>query len=207
MNKEELRPFFKNLLIMFAITVVAGGILGFVYQLTKGPIAEMEQRTIDEANRKVFVNAQTFAEGTVNNALFSEVTAGKYEKVDITQVLAALDGENNILGYVMEVTSHEGYGGDIVFRIGFQNDGTINGISFTQLSETAGLGMRADEVLTPQFVERKADAFDINADNITSESHIDAISSATITSKAVVNAVNAAILYFDNELKGGNDDE
>ena len=61
-----------------------------------------------------------------------------------------------MLGYVLTVTTHEGYGGDIQFTVGVRNDGTLNGISLLSISETAGLGMQAGDVLVPQFADKNA---------------------------------------------------
>lgn len=52
----------------------------------------------------------------------------------------------------MNITSHEGYGGDINFSMGVSMDGTVTGVEMLSLSETAGLGMRAkDEEFKGQF--------------------------------------------------------
>ena len=49
------------------------------------------------------------------------------------------------VGYVVNVTSHEGYGGDIDISVGIREDGTVTGIEMLSISETAGLGMKAKE--------------------------------------------------------------
>ena len=79
-------------------------------------------------------------------------------------VLAALDKDGTRMGYVLTVTSHEGYGGDITFTMGIGNDGTLNGISILNISETAGLGMRAEEILKPQFAGKNVSAFASSSD-------------------------------------------
>ena len=48
-------------------------------------------------------------------------------------------------GYVVTATDGDGYGGDIQITVGIQKDGTISGISFLSISETAGLGMNAQK--------------------------------------------------------------
>lgn len=159
-KKAELLEMLKNTLIMLAITLVAGGILGIVYEQTKGPIATMELQAKKEANKKVFTIADSFSEDILDaeamkNALENKGISG----VDITEVLEAKNASGEVIGYVLEVNSHEGYGGDIVFRIGIASDGSTNGISITQISETAGLGMRAEEVLVPQFENRVSSEF------------------------------------------------
>ena len=47
-------------------------------------------------------------------------------------------------GYLITATSKEGYGGDVQISVGISADGTLTGIGFLSLNETAGLGMNAD---------------------------------------------------------------
>ena len=200
MRKDDISEVIKNALIMLIIAFLAGGILGTVYSVTKGPIEIMEARKEKEANAKVFVNASSFESVPVDEDYVKENLKG----VSIGEVLDAKNDQGESLGYVIEVISHEGYGGDIVIRIGLQNDRTTNAICITEISETAGLGMKAPDELVPQFVERNADRFELVKNGTVLDNQINAISSATITSTAVVNAVNAAIDYLNGVLvKGG----
>ena len=64
---------------------------------------------------------------------------------DIEAVNTALDASGNPLGYVLTVTAKDGSQGSITFSVGIQNDGTVNGYSITSISETPGLGMKAQE--------------------------------------------------------------
>jgi electron transport complex protein RnfG len=199
MRKNDITEVVKNALIMLAIALVAGIILGIVHSVTKGPIEIMEEAKKKEANSRVFVNAYSFEEVPVDEAFVKE----NIEGADIGEVLNALNEEGESLGYVIEVISHEGYGGDIVIRVGIQNDGTTNAIAITEISETAGLGMRAPDELVPQFVERNAERFEVVKTGAILDNQINAMSSATITSKAVVGAVNAALDYMHGALEGG----
>ena len=131
----------------------------------------------------------------------------EYAAVDMDNALWALDDSGNVLGYVLTMTSHEGYGGDITFTMGIQNDGTLNGISILSISETAGLGMRAEEVLKPQFSGKTAEKFEYTKTGAVADNQIDAISGATITTNAVTNGVNAGLYYFQNALGGGVSNE
>ncbi len=67
---------------------------------------------------------------------------------------AVMDGSE--AGYVITVTDKDGYGGDIQITVGIMSDGTVNGISFLSISETAGLGMRAKRAKLLQSVCRTA---------------------------------------------------
>ncbi|MDE5825848.1 MAG: FMN-binding protein, partial [Lachnospiraceae bacterium] len=128
--------------------------------------------------------------------------AGRESNVDIDEVMQAFDSSGQLLGYVITVTDHEGYGGDIQFSMGVTLDGTLNGISLLSISETAGLGMKAGDVLVPQFANKKVESFTYTKSGSTSDSEIDAISGATSTTKAVVNGVNSGLLFFNDVLAG-----
>ena len=206
-NNKEIKEFIINTLIMIAIALVAGGVLGFVHELTKEPIATMAAREKQAANSKVFESAASFSETILDESLDLSEFETLYPGGDSTDGIQALDDNGNALGYVFEVTSHEGYGGDIVFSAGINNDGSLNGIFITSISETAGLGMRAPDVLVPQFIDRYVSSFEVVKGGASTPSQIDAISGATITSKAVTNGVNAALEYFRLYLNGGEGHE
>ena len=56
-----------------------------------------------------------------------------------------MDNNGSVIGYVISVTSHEAYAGDLSLSVGILNDGTVKGVEMLSISETAGLGMKADE--------------------------------------------------------------
>lgn len=200
-----MKDMIKDALILFAITVIAGLALGGVYEITKEPISLAKEAAAKEAYKEVFAQADSFEEiGAISEADINDLTENGFSDVSIDSVLTAKDSSDEMLGYVILVTSHAGYGGDITFTMGVTNDGTLNGISILSISETAGLGMRAEEVLKPQFANKNVESFTVTKTGATSDAQIDAISGATITSKAVTNAVNAGLYYFNNKLGGAN---
>ena len=199
----------KDTAILFIITLISGLLLGYVHDITKAPIAAQKEKQKMEACAKVFPAADSFAdvEGFSSEEAKAVIAEAGFNSDDITGLSCAYDKDQNVLGYVITVTSHEGYGGDIQFSMGVMSDGTLNGISLLSIAETAGLGMRAEEVLVPQFTNKKVDTFTYTKTGATSDSQIDAISSATITTNAVTNGVNAGLAYFQNALEGGNGNE
>lgn len=199
----DMKKMIKDAAILFAITVIAGLILGFVYQITKEPIAIAEEKAANEAYKEVFPQAESFdvpleLAAPEGDSIWDE----KYGAVELNSVRTAYDGSGNELGYVLTITSHEGYGGDITFTMGVQKDGTLNGISILSISETAGLGMKAESVLKPQFENKKVSEFAYTKSGSTMDSQIDAISGATITTNAVTTAVNAGLYIFQTQLGG-----
>ena len=195
-----MREMLKNAGILLAITVIAGFVLGAVYQITKEPIALAKEAAAMAAYREVFADAADFNELEVKaDALVQGGIAGS----DIDNVFEALGSDGTLLGYVLVVTNHEGYGGDIQFSIGIANDGTTNGISILAIAETPGLGMEAESVLKPQYAGKNVTQFVVTKTGAASDEQIDAISGATITTNAVTNGVNAGLYYFQNVLGGG----
>ncbi len=191
-----MKAMIKDTIIITVITLVAGLLLGVVYQVTKEPIAQQQAKKKNEACQEVFTDAVNFVS--------MDVTAGEEgADADVDGVYEAQASDGTVLGYVMEVTTHTGYGGDIQFAMGVRMDGTINGISLLSISETPGLGMQAEDVIKPQFAGKKADQFEVTKVGAVTEGQIDAISGATITSDAIVGGVNTGLTYFQNELGGG----
>ena len=200
-----MKEMLKNAGILIAITLIAGLILGLVYQTTKDTIALREEEDKKAAYLEVFADASDFEAmedvmGIANRTLLDE--AG-YEAENIDELLVAKDSSGAPVGYVFTVTTKEGYGGDITFTVGIRNDGTVNGISILSISETAGLGMNAEKVLKPQFAGKNVPLFTYTKTGATTDSEIDAISGATITTNAFTNGVNCALTYFEDVLGGG----
>jgi electron transport complex protein RnfG len=208
MNKALL----KDALALTLITVVAGCLLGLVQMITAKPIAAQEEKTKQEAYKQVFSDATSFvAVDGVNpaedaaNALKQD---GLDEKNEIVEILAATGSDtSDVLGYVMTITNHEAYDGELTFTMGIKTDGTVTGIAFTSLTETAGLGMKAKEdAFKNQFQDKQVDAFAYTKSGAQADNEIDALSGATITTNAVTNGVNAGISYYRYVTGGGSNE-
>lgn len=206
-KNSDITGMIKDTGILFAITLIAGLLLGLVYQITKEPIAIQQEKAKQEACQEVFADAAAFEAEDLAEIDEAAWTEAGYAEETIDEVMAAKNDAGEILGYVITVTTKEGYAGDIRFTIGIRQDGTVNGISLLEIAETAGLGMRAEEVLKPQFADKTAEKFEYTKSGATSDYQIDAISGATITTNAVTNGVNAGLYYFQTELKGGSTNE
>ena len=183
--------------------------LGVVYDITKEPIAAAQENTKQEAFRAVLPVASSFDdyENFDADSAAAVLKENGYETADITEVAVGKDETGDTVGYVINVTSHEGYSGDIQISVGIASDGTVKGIEMLSISETAGLGMKADEAeFKDQFKEKNVERFFYTKTGESGDNMIDAISGATITTNAVTNAVDSALVYFQNELGGdGNE--
>ncbi len=195
----------KDALILTAITLIAGVCLGGVYEITKAPIAKAAEDATQAAYKEVFADAASFAEYADFDADVAKKTveASGYTNNDITNCVVAQNDAGEAIGYVVTVTSHAGYGGDIVFSMGVTNDGTLNGYSITDISETAGLGMKAKEdAFMSQFKGIKSQMLEVTKSGKSADNEIEAISGATITSKAVTYGIDAGLSYV-NSITGG----
>ena len=188
----------KNTISITVITLVAGLALGVVQDITAGPIATQQEKSKEEAYKTVFEDADTFEVYSADDGLATALADNGFTAQTIDEIMVAQDSSGETLGYAFTVTDSEGYGGDIQFAMGVQNDGTLNGISILSISETAGLGMNAQKpAFYEQYVGKQTDKFYVSKDGGEGEP-IDAISGATFTSRAVTGAVNAALGYFQN---------
>ena len=202
----------KDALKLVIITVVAGLVLGAVYGITKGPIADQEAKAQMEAYKTVFPKASDFKEvDGFSEEAASKIIAANENPIEghdsdvISSAVEAVDASGEALGYIFKITTSKGYGGDIQLTVGIQSDGTVTGVSFLSISETAGLGMKAKEPsFYEQYVGKNPTKFAVSKDGGDGE-QIDALSGATITSRAVTGAVNAALGYYQNAFgQGGN---
>lgn len=195
----------KDALILFVITLISGVCLGFVYDMTKGPI---EQATIDKNNRtysEVLSTAENFTdvEGSAEKLAAmresGELAGLGFGGVDIESVLEGKDAGGAVVGYVINSLSNDSYGGAVKISVGFDADGTITGLGIREISDTPGLGLKAKEPkYRDQFVGKNVEQLTVTKTGASADNEIDAISGATITSNATTNAVNAALYYLHN---------
>lgn len=198
----------KDAIILFVITLIAGFGLGFVNEVTETPIADANAKAKQEAYQSVFADAYEFvedeaiAEKVENSADF--LSDNDLSGAEITEVLLANDESGTAIGYVVSFTAKEGYGGDITLSMGITNEGTITGLEVLSASETAGLGAKCTEsAFKDQFQGINADSIEYTKDGKSADNQIDAISGATITTKAVTKGVNAAIAFLKQDVMQG----
>lgn len=203
MNKKIVH----DALILTAFTLALGLILGFVYEITKTPIEKANEEAAKEAYQTVFKDADSFTPQEFDkeeaNKLVSE--AGFSDTIDDIELAA--DKSGNPLGYVITVTAKDASQASITFSVGIKNDGMVNGYSITDIAETPGLGMKAEEEeFYSQFEGKNVSEFTVVKQAPSAENEIEAITGSTITSKAMANGCNAAIYYFQNALGGAGNE-
>ncbi len=207
-NKSTL---IKDAIMLFLITLISGLALSYVYEITKAPIEEQQALKKQKANQAVFVDASSFETDAelMSKAADTDLTTlnADFDGIIIEEINKALDSNGEVLGYNVTVTTKQSYDDSLTLVFGYSNEGTIKGIAFISLTETAGLGMKAKEPkFLDQFLNKNVTQFIVTKVGATSEDQIDAISGATITTEAVANAVNAGVGFvteFATDLGGG----
>ena len=174
-KKNIITEIVKVAIILFAITAVAAAILAAVNSVTAPVIAENERKAQEIAMREVLPDA----------TVFGKMEYEANENSSVTEVYLSN------AGYAVKAAP-KGYGGAISMIVGVDNDLKVTGVEIISQSETAGLGAQCtDSSFKAQFAG-KTENISVTK-NGAKENEIDAITSATITSKAVTKGVNDAI--------------
>lgn len=185
MKKRNSREILRMVVALFAISLVCSAILGAVNAVTKDKIAEIEAETRAAAMREVLPEAAAFED--VSASLTDEFQAENA----VTGIYAATAADGSAAGYAV-MTAPRGFGGEIVMIVGVGADGTVTGVVITEMSETAGLGAKADD---PAFLSQyagKSGSLSV-VKGAAEENQISAITGATVTSRAVTAGVLAAM--------------
>lgn len=200
--------FLKNCVALLVITLVAGLALSAVNEITKEPIAKAEETARLEAYETVFPDAEFETPQDLDALL--EGGQAAIDSVGLTgctvsDILYANDANGERIGYVVAAVSPNGYGGDISVAVGIDaKTSTITGFSVLSNSETAGLGARCTEdEFVSQFAGKDATSIEYVKGGGAAGNQIDAISGATVTTNAVTEAVNSALVVYGNVLKEG----
>lgn len=173
---------------LFIITAAAAVCLALANKIT-APITKAN-------NEKTFMASLSEALPDAKDFKTLDPSQSEDETVTINSIYAGYADKKheNPVGYVVTVTSSEGYGGDLCVIVGIDNDLNVTkAIISSPFSETAGLGAKAKE---PDFIDQfkgKSKNLKVVRGEAANDNEISAISSATITSTAVTNCVNAAL--------------
>lgn len=178
---------------LFAICAVAALALGFTNKITAPIIEERNIQANNEARQIVLPDATDFKK--MDDSVFSQTSV----KDLVGEVYEGLNG-SDLVGYTIK-TLPKGYGGQIELIVGISADGTITGINIGSMSETPGLGSKAAEpAFKDQFNNKPTEELSLVKGKVSSDTDIQAISGATITSTAVTSGVNAAIEVYNSSL-------
>ena len=177
-------------LVLTGVTVIAGALLGYVNELTKGPIAEANAKALSDA---IALVVPGFDNNPADAPESFELNGATYKIYKATK-----GGE--FIGAAVE-SSANGFGGALNVLVGFDKEGNIIDYSLLSHAETPGLGSKAADWF------KKGQKGDITGMNPGKEAltvkndggEVDAITASTITSRAFLNAVNNAYAAYSGQ--------
>ncbi|NJK86255.1 MAG: RnfABCDGE type electron transport complex subunit G [Bacteroidales bacterium] len=175
---KKLESTLTNMILSLTIiAMVMSAALAFVYLKTKGPIEEAAKQKELQAIKLVVPE-------------FDSIFSDQIQNIDGV-VIYPVSKENEILGYAIKTYTEKGFSGHIELMAGFLKDGSIYNIEVLQQNETPGLGTKmAEPKFKKQFSGKNPENFKINVKKDGGE--VDAISSATISSRAFCDALTRA---------------
>lgn len=181
--------------VLFGITLVASAGVGAVNMITAEPIALAEQAAKTEALKGVLPAFDETATQTLT-----------LDEMPITVYTATAGGA--VAGYAVESKSKQGFGGEVSLMVGFTPEGEVINVNVLKQTETPGLGTKmADEgnPLLGSIQGRKLEEKKLVGGKLAvtkDGGDVDALTAATISSRAYVDAVNRAWMAFRSVVEG-----
>ena len=176
--KKLQSTWYNMAIVLTVISVVAGAALAYVNELTKGPIAEIQQRNEAQAIKAVLCDDNAVITDTVTNG---DVVVYVAENGAAVKTTDPLNGS---------------FGGGLTIMVGLSKDFLVLGYTVLLSNETPGLGAKADEWFQKggkgEIVGKTAGQLATTKDN----GEIDAITASTITTRSFLRAVNNAYAEY-----------
>ena len=175
----------KNMVsVLFAITLAASACVGAVNMITEEPIAAAKAKAVEDALREVLPEFDS-----------THVSVSEMDGLQIKTYTA--DAGSQRVGYAVETVTKEGFGGIVRLMVGFDTEGRILNINVLEQSETPGLGSKmCDEgnPLIKSFQNKKPAEMTLKVRKDGGD--VDALTAATISSRAYTDAVARAVKAF-----------
>ena len=197
-EKLDVKEIIKVGAILFVITALAAALLGFVNAKTAPLIAENNIKKEQTALKAVMPDAAEFKELEIT----PELKNAEDGRGEITKAYTALDQSGRVTGACV-ITETSGYDIGIQTVTGVNEDKTVAGVEIISLNETPGLGAKATDASFREQYTGKSAGIGVSKSGAT-DTDIQAISGATLTSKGVTNGVNIALDAAEIILEGGN---
>ena len=182
-------------LILFIITAVAASILAVSNEVTSERIAEADRIANDLAKQQVLEDAKEFK--VVDEERLKEIAGSNSHIVEINE---GYGNGSEIAGYTFKIKVN-GYGGEIEFITGISVDGKITGINVLNHAETPGLGANAKKSYFSNSFKNKPVGSELTAvKDPKGDNEVQALTSATITTNAIVDGVNTIREIYNEKL-------
>ena len=194
-NKES--SFMNMVVTLFLVTFIASAALGYIYEITKGPIALAQLKKKNDAIKHVLPDFERVGE---------VYKVKPDDEKDSLEFYPAYDKDSNLVGTAVKTFTNKGFSGYVSIMVGILPNGTINSYDVLDQKETPGLGNKMtfwfkDSVNTKHSIVNKnpeSTNFHVSKD----DGDIDAITAATISSRAFLDAVRRAYKTLPKE-EGG----
>ena len=195
-----MRDMIKPTLVLFLICLIVGGAMAFTNFATADKIQQRIIEDSQKARKTVLPDADGFDKMNMDKI---NATAGNGSYDTIKEAYAAKKS-GSVIGYVF-LTAPAGYAGEISVMVGIDDKGLVSGVEIGDNKETPGLGSKAkDKEFKSQYYNKKYDVINVVKGKTQKDDEIQAISGATITSKAVSKGIQQASkladLLLNNEL-------
>jgi len=185
-KKKKLESSFINMLVVLGgISLISAGLLGFTYTKTKPLIESVKKQKFEQAIKEVLPPFDT---------LGKKKTVDGFDRLELYPAMK--DGK--VVGTAVKSVTTEGFSGDVWIMVGLTDDGTIFNTSILEQHETPGLGTKMNPVMTSQMKGKKYASYPLKVKKDGGE--VDAITAATISSRAFLDAVSKAHAAWE---KGG----
>ena len=175
----------KNMvLVLFTITLISSAAVGGVYMITKEPIAQAKVAAVNNALQQVLPE-------------YEATTSQTIEVNSLPIVAHTATVADKAVGYAIESISKNGFGGAVRLMVGFDTKGNIININVLEQKETPGLGTKMAEDGNVLLLSLKdKNAAEVNMTVKKDGGDIDALTAATISSRAYAEAVAVAYEAF-----------
>ena len=191
MASKRESNFINMVSTLFMVSAVAALALGGVYTVTKEPIALAKKKKLEAAIKTVLPNFDTLQ--------MEKIALGDGED---SLIFYTASKDKKIIGTAVKTYTMDGFSGKIELMVGFLEDGTINNTAVVSHKETPGLGDKMDvkkDKFPLQFMGKNPANFKLEVTKDGGD--VDAITAATISSRAFCDAVDRAYIAFKKEKK------
>lgn len=198
-----MRDMIKPSFVLFLVCLVVTAALALTYNITKETIEARAASDAESARKEVLADADSFSQ--LDEGQVESIIESNPELNLIKEVFQGIKADK-VTGYVFSVTN-KGYGGEIDIIVGIDAAGTITGVKVAEHSETPGLGSKAtDQAFLSQLtgIAPEGTLNVVKNKGSDKDEDIVAVSGATISSKAIVEATQAALdFYKELVIEGG----
>ena len=186
---------FNMVTVLFCITLVASAGVGAVNMITAEPIAASKQKAVEDA---ILAVLPAFEQSTAEEMTIDEMPITVHKAVN----------GNDLVGYAVETMTKSGFNGVIRLMVGFSPEGQVLNVNVLEQAETPGLGTKMCDEGNPLISSIKGKDLEsmklvdgrlaVRKDG----GDVDALTAATISSRAYVDAVNRAYMAYKSVVDG-----